>query len=105
MFNTIDTKDLSHSSDRDQYLLVDLRSKKEFQRDGISGSMHIPYHLLCENLSDLPVDKHIVLICNDGTMAGAARNYIMGSTGLVGVYALERGIGNLYQRLSGKKAS
>ena len=105
MFNTISAKDLSHTPDREMYHLVDLRTTKEFQHDGISGSVHIPYHMLSENLDELPTDKHIVLICNDGAMAGAARNYIMGSAGLIGVSALERGIGNLYHKLSGKKAS
>lgn len=105
MFNTISAKDLSGSLKREKYCLVDLRTQKEFQNDGISGSIHIPYHLLSENLEELPTDKHIVLICNDGNMAGAARNFIMGSAGILDVSALERGIRNLYHQLSGKKAS
>ena len=105
MFNTIHPDQLNPSSARNNYFLVDLRSQHQFQNDGIAGSKHMPFHSLPEQYNQLPLEKEIVLICDDGKMAAAARNFLMGYAKLNNVVALEFGVQELHKKFEKRKAS
>jgi len=104
MFNTISPNELLHSTARKDYQLIDLRSPSEFHNSSIAGSLNIPYVQLPSSISDLSQDKKVVLICNDGNMAGAARNFLKGYARMQDVVALENGMAHLDAELSVKKA-
>jgi len=84
--------------------LVDLRSPLEFRRSSLAGAMNIPYTKLPDSIDQLSTEKEIVLICNDGYMAGAARNFLKGYAKMQNVLALESGFTPLSKKLSAKKA-
>lgn len=104
MFDTISPNQLFHPTARKDYQLIDLRSSGEFQESSISGSLNIPYIQLPARLADLSSEKKVVLICEDGKIAGAARNFIKGFARMENVVALENGITYLDRELAVKKA-
>lgn len=84
--------------------MIDLRTVHDFQNDGIAGSIHIPYQELSDSIDKIATEKEVVLICNDGNMAGAARNFLMGYAKISNVSALQYGVAALHQKLQKKKA-
>jgi rhodanese-related sulfurtransferase len=104
MFNTIHPDQLAASNAREQFVMIDLRTAHEFQNDGIAGSIHIPYQELSDSIDKIATEKEVVLICNDGNMAGAARNFLMGYAKINNVSALQYGVAPLHQKLQKKKA-
>ncbi|MBI1183436.1 hypothetical protein GC194_04155 [bacterium] len=105
MFTTIEPYRLAEATAHNNYVLVDLRSKREFLTDGIAGSVHIPYSSLPDRWQELPQNKEIILYCNDGKMSASARNFLKGHARFTNVASLESGIGSLQIQLKSKKAS
>ncbi|MGB0431514.1 MAG: rhodanese-like domain-containing protein [Bacteroidia bacterium] len=104
MFNTLEANQILDLNQHNDYVLIDLRSTKEFQNDGVAGSIHLPYASLPQNLNRLPSNKKVVFMCNDGNMAGAARNFVKGYARLHNVFALEKGVAALHKTLELQKA-
>ena len=105
MFNTIEPNQIHYNHKETEYLLIDLRSRKEFNNDGLAGSIHIPYYELPDRLNELPTNKSLLFICNDGNMAGAARNFVKGYARLTNIFALAEGVGAVHKLLERQKAS
>ena len=104
MFNTTHPDQIAASNARENYILVDLRSTHEFQNDGIAGSLNIPYKELPDSIKKIPADKEVILVCNNGKVAGAARNFLMGYAKLSNLSALEFGVASLHELLKARKA-
>ncbi len=104
MFNTLEPNQIINFRKSQEYILIDLRSKLEFQNDGISGSINIPYQNLPENLHLIASNKNVVFVCDDGNMSGAARNWVKGFAKFNNVFALENGIKELHMLLERRKA-
>ena len=53
-------------ANRNDYLLIDVRTPREYQSGHFEGSLHIPIEELRNKLSELPKDKKIVTYCRIG---------------------------------------
>ncbi len=53
---------------KSDYVLVDVRSEKEFKLWHLPGAIGIPYREIVapENLAKLPTDKDVIVYCNSG---------------------------------------
>ena len=63
--------------ERDNYVLLDVRTNKEYQRGHIEGSWHIPLDSLRESLNELPRDKQIIVHCKTGLRSYIANRILM----------------------------
>lgn len=70
---------------RNGAIVLDVRSKGEYQGGHIRGSVNIPVNRLTENLSKLKKDKVIITCCASGSRSGVARR-ILKSNGYTQVY-------------------
>ena len=66
-------------------LIIDVRSKGEFQQGHLKGSVNIPLKNLPDHLPKLKKDKPVILCCASGARSGAAKG-IMRSNGFTEVY-------------------
>ena len=53
------------------YVIVDVRTKEEYETAHIKGAINIPYDEIDEN-TDLPKEKTIFVYCKSGTRSGYA---------------------------------
>ena len=60
-----------------QYVVLDVRSKSQYDKEHIEGAMNIPLEELRERLEELPRIKKIVVHCNKGTTGNAAQNILI----------------------------
>lgn len=56
-------QDLSHVRD-DQGVVVDVRSRAEFDAGHVDGALHIPIEDLATRAGELPRDRPVVTYCN-----------------------------------------
>lgn len=66
-------------------LIVDVRTKEEYQRGHVRNSINIPLNKLPDNLKKLDKNKSIVTCCASGARSATARNYLK-SNGFLQVY-------------------
>ncbi len=66
-------------------VIIDVRSKGEFQQGHLKGSVNIPLNNLKEHLSKLKKDKPTILCCASGARSGAAKS-ILKANGFTDVY-------------------
>ncbi len=66
-------------------VIIDVRTKPEYQGGHIKGSTNIPLDTLSNNLSKLKKDKPIIACCASGMRSGAAVS-ILKSNGFTEVY-------------------
>lgn len=66
-------------------IILDVRSKGEFQSGHIKGSVNIPVDTLKNNLSNLKKDKPIITCCASGMRSASAKS-ILKSNGYNEVY-------------------
>ncbi len=78
-------------------LLVDVRSKEEYENETIEGAVHIFTPELRTRYNELPKDKKIVLFCNTGFQSYVASRILL-QRGFNNVYSLTAGI-ELYKEL------
>lgn len=57
-------------------VILDVRSKGEYQGGHIKGSVNIPVENLQSNLSKLKKDKSIITCCASGMRSGSAKNIL-----------------------------
>lgn len=55
----------------DNYLIIDVRTKEEYNESHIKGAINIPYDEINE-YSDIPMDKAILVYCKSGTRSAKA---------------------------------
>lgn len=51
---------------KDEYVLLDVRTLKEYQKGHVEGALHIPLNILRKNTNELPQDKKIIIYCKVG---------------------------------------
>lgn len=78
-------------------LLIDVRSKEEFETETINGAVNIFTPELRQKYQELPKDKKIVLFCNTGFQSYVASRILI-QRGFNNVYSLTGGI-TLYKEL------
>jgi phage shock protein E len=66
-------------------VIIDVRSKGEFQQGHMKGSINIPLKNLQEHLPKLKKDKPTIVCCASGARSASARS-IMRSKGFTEVY-------------------
>jgi len=72
------------------YKVLDIRERELFQKFRFPNSINIPFKELGRNLTKLPLDKRILIICNSGFTAAQSLS-LLKSIGLK-TYILENGI-------------
>ncbi len=75
---------------RDGAMLVDVRTSLEFSLNKIDGSINIPLAETRNRLSELPKDKKIILVCNQGKISYFALA-ILRNLGYENIYSLAGG--------------
>ena len=55
----------------DNYVIVDVRTKEEYETLHVKGAINIPYDEIDED-TDLPKEKTILVYCKSGTRSGIA---------------------------------
>lgn len=78
---------------RDQGVLVDVRSESDFRAGHIAGSINIPHTQFASRVADLQkyLGKPLVVVCNMGSSAGDVANQLV-KAGHAPVYCLSGGI-------------
>ena len=66
-------------------IIIDVRSKGEFQQDHLKGSINVPLKNIQEYLPKLKKDKPVIVCCASGARSASARS-IMQSNGFTQVY-------------------
>ena len=55
--------------DTGKVLLLDIRSREEFDSSGIKGSVNVPFDKIASGLSELPKDKPVYVLCRTGDLS------------------------------------
>ena len=58
-----------------EYVIVDLRSKNEYDRGHVEGAIHIPYERFENNNYYLPKQKKIIVYCERGATSFLVARY------------------------------
>lgn len=66
-------------------IIIDVRSKGEYQGGHIKGSTNIPLDILSHNLSKIKKDKCVIVCCASGMRSASAKS-ILKSNGFAEVY-------------------
>lgn len=78
MIEEIDSETLHRRLvDGESVRLLDIRNSGEAAQGVISGSHHLPMHLIPLRLSELPRDEEVVLYCRSGARSYHACMYLM----------------------------
>ena len=78
--------------------IIDVRTKEEYRKGHISGSVNIPLQGLSNNISKIKKNKTIITCCTSGTRSALAKS-ILKSHGFIEVYNGGRWI-SLKQKIS-----
>lgn len=60
----------------DKLTVIDVRTQEEFAQGHIPNAMLLPIQSLHENLSEVPADRPVLIVCRTGRRAEAAYNMI-----------------------------
>ena len=55
--------------DTEKVLLLDIRSREEFELKGLEGSVNVPFDEISTGLSKLPKDKTVYVLCRTGDLS------------------------------------
>jgi rhodanese-related sulfurtransferase len=58
-------------------VLIDVREPDEWQAGRVPGATHIPLGQLQTRLSEIPLDREVLLICRSGNRSGAAQRLLL----------------------------
>jgi len=75
---------------KENAVFVDVRSPLEFELGHINGSVNIPLTEIRKRMSEIPGDKKVILVCNQGKTAYFAQS-ILRNSGYKNVYDLSGG--------------
>lgn len=59
-------------------MIIDLRTKDEYDHANIDGSVHIDLNILRDNLDKIPKDREVILVCAAGRRAYMAHRILVG---------------------------
>lgn len=65
---TIKAADIA-ALDTNSVTLLDIRSREEYERNGFSGSVNVPFDEISTGLSKLPKDKAVYVLCRTGDLS------------------------------------
>ena len=75
-FSTIAAKQLDWYAEREDCLLIDLRSEEEYRKSHIRGAYSLPFERIQKKMKLLPRDKILVCYCErGGSSLAAAREF------------------------------
>ena len=57
------------SLDPKKILLLDIRSRNEYEGNGIKGSVNVPFDEISSGLSKLPKEKPVYVLCRTGDLS------------------------------------
>ena len=57
------------SLNTEKVLLLDIRSREEFELKGLEGSVNVPFDEISTGLSKLPKDKPVYVLCRTGDLS------------------------------------
>lgn len=77
-------------ANRDQYIVIDVRSSSDYDKGHIKGAVNIPHEILKTEISGLDKSKKYVVHCNKGTTGNAAQNQML-NLGFTEVYNISGG--------------
>lgn len=79
-FETISARELDKYIDNSKYLIVDLREVEVFEKEHITGAIHMDYDDIENDCVSLPYDKIIIMYCDRGglSLMAAKKLSIMG---------------------------
>jgi rhodanese-related sulfurtransferase len=60
-------------------IIIDVRTKGEYQGGHIKGSINIPLNVLSDNISKLKKDKAIITCCASGMRSASAKSLLKSS--------------------------
>jgi rhodanese-related sulfurtransferase len=72
-------------------LIVDIRSVEDYEEFHIPKSINIPVLELSSNFDQMPLDQHIILVCNLGRSSLEARDILL-EAGYNSVSSMEGGV-------------
>ncbi|WP_298528177.1 rhodanese-like domain-containing protein [uncultured Ruminococcus sp.] len=55
--------------DTNTVTLLDIRSKEEYELNGFSGSVNVPFDEISTGLSKLPKEKPVYVLCRTGALS------------------------------------
>ena len=71
--NSSKENDLEKIMKEKEYIIVDVRTKEEYEQLHVKGSINIPYDEIDESI-DLDKDKNIFVYCKSGSRSSIAYN-------------------------------
>lgn len=91
--------DLSHfKKNMDDFTLIDVRNTEEAVTTPFERSIHIPLHQLRERISEIPLDRPLVVYCSSGYRSAAASSLISSKLpGKVTVFDLGESVNEFMQ--------
>ncbi len=69
-------KSINSIIEKDNYIIVDVRTKEEYEESHIKGAINIPYDEINENIK-LDKSKTIMVYCKSGTRSNIAYNTLI----------------------------
>tara|TARA_S200000501_G_C20438507_1_gene575504 strand:+ start:34 stop:429 length:396 start_codon:yes stop_codon:yes gene_type:complete len=88
--NTLNTLEATQLINKGNILVLDLRSKEDFNLSHLRASKNIPFNELTNNLNKLDKSKAVLLICEKGIKAPQSASKLL-KDGFENVYILEGG--------------
>ncbi len=76
---------------KEDFLIIDVRNKNEFERVHFRDALHIPLRFLEERIQEVPQEKMLVIHCSSGIRSGIAAS-ILKTQGYRKLYNLAGGI-------------
>ncbi len=58
-------------------LIIDVRTKEEYQQGHIKGSINVPLNVLTANLSKIKTNKPIITCCASGMRSASAKSMLV----------------------------
>lgn len=81
----ITQKEVKSNLNTDRIILVDVRSKEEYDAKHIPSALHIPLTELAERMNEIPTSRKVVTVCGKGGGRSAdAAKLILGADWLEG---------------------
>lgn len=82
MIHKLSLKDLPYHKDA---ILIDVRSKEEYSKGHLNGSINIPHDRILEGIKMYSKDTKIILYCSTGNRSKIASNLLV-SMGYSNIY-------------------
>lgn len=88
---SIDPQTVAAIKDRDDVFVIDVREPWEYEEAHIPGINLIPMNTIPNRLSEIPVDKTVVLTCRSGNRSGQVFQYLK-QQGYSNIHNMQGGI-------------